>query len=171
MGVWLDAYVARRTASRWWDKVQAFTISDAACLLSDVKRSDFQKSDRAVAIANELRGFINSGQVPLFLEMEYEKALPDFSDPNARYEPPYGKKDVGFDAVIARTVVEGIARGKKWPLPWPIPPKDENERGIGGHILPRPKPLPPKPRLADLVPMENYLPKLGDFMKKDEGQK
>lgn len=125
-GVWLDAYIARRTARRWWENVQGFSIRDAACLMADIKRGDFEKSDRANAIANELRGYVNSGQVPTFLEFEFEKPVPDFSDPKARYEPPYDKKNVGFDAVISKKIVEGMARGRNLSLPWPIPPKEEN---------------------------------------------
>ena len=125
IGLRLDAYLANRMARRWWENVQAFSIKDAACLLAGIKRSDFEKSDRACALANELRGYVNSGHVPLFLEIEFERAPRDWSDPNTRYEPPYDKKNVGFDAVISKRFVQDIARARKWQLPWPIPPKED----------------------------------------------
>jgi hypothetical protein len=139
-GAWLDAYLVRRTGKLWWHHIQAFTIRDSACLLAAIKRSEFEKSDRALAIANELRGYVNSGHVPLFLEMEFEKPFPDLSDPKARYEPPYDKKDVSFDAVIPKRCVEYMARGRSWPLPWSLPPVEEGD--TFPRPLRRPKPVP-----------------------------
>lgn len=163
VGVWVDAWLVRRSAKRWWHNVQAFSIRDAACLLASIKRSEFEKSDRAAAIASELRGYVNSGQVPTFLEFEFEKPLPDFSDPKAKYEPPYDKKDVGLDAVISKVTVEGIARGRQWPLPWPIPPRSEKDHH---RPFPRPRPAPPEPQaLADLLSADKYLG-TGNFLGK-----
>lgn len=171
-GAWLDtavrAWDSRRERQNWWHKVQAFTIRDAACLLANIKRSEFEKSDRAAAIANELRGYVNSGHMPTFLEFEFEKPTPDFSDPKLRFEPPYDKKDVGFDAMISKTTVESIARGRKWSLPWPIPPKGDRD---SHRPFPRPQPLPPGNALAALLTQENVLGKLGGIGKKDDDPK
>jgi hypothetical protein len=147
VGLWLDAYLVRRTAKLWWHHVHAFTIRDSACLLANIKRSEFEKSDRAVAIANELRGYVNSGQVPLFLEIEFERPPPDFADPKVRYEPPYERKDIGFDAVISKRTIEGMARGRKWPLPWSLPAVEEGD--TFPRPLRRPKPAPTLPPLSD----------------------
>jgi hypothetical protein len=141
LGVWMDAYLVRRNSKIWWQHLQAFSIKDAACLLSGIKRSEFEKSDRANALANELRGYVNSGHVPLFLEIEFERAPRDWSDPSTRYEPPYDKKDVGFDAVISKRFIQDIAIARKWPLPWSVPP---NERGGESHIKPLARPTPPR---------------------------
>jgi hypothetical protein len=143
-GVWLDAYLVRRTGKIWWQQVQAFTIRDAACFLAGVKRAEFERSDRAVAIANEMRGYINSGHVPLFLEIEFDKPLPDLADPKARYEPPYDKKSVGYDAVIPKRFIENLARARQWPIPWPLPPVEEGD--TFPRPLKRPQPPPPPPR-------------------------
>lgn len=148
-GVWLDAYFVRRTGKLWWLHMQCFSIRDAACLLAGVKRGDFEKSDRAIAIGNELRGYVNSGHAPLFLEIEFEKPPPDFSDPKTRYEPPYDKKNVDFDAVIAKRFIENIAWARKWSLPWPVPKPEPDDRFP--RPIPRPQPEPAPHSLAALA--------------------
>jgi hypothetical protein len=164
VGVWLDAYMVRRTGKLWWHHMQGFTIQDAGCLLAGVKRSEFEKSDRAKAIAHELRGYVNSGHVPLFLEIEFEKPFPDLSDPKARYEPPYDKKNVGLDAVVSKRFVENMARARNWDLPWPLPPAEDSS-----ELKPLKRPSPP---LRMPVPTKAKPMTLGDLARmgpKDAG--
>jgi hypothetical protein len=167
-GAWLDAYFVRRSGKLWWRSVQAFSIRDAGCLLAGVKLKEFEKSERAISVANELRGYVNSGHVPLFLEMDFERLPPDFSDPKARYEPPFEKKNVGYDAVISKQFIERIAWARNWELPWPIPKPDPEDRY--GKPFKRPIPPPPPDEEKSLSALANKLGLLGNLGKKDSDE-
>ena len=134
-GAWLDAYLIRRSAVRWWEKIQAFSIRDAACLLAGVEPQKFDGSQQAKAIAHEIKGYVDSGHMPTFLELQNPRML---NDPALNYAPPYDKKAVDFSATVPKRSLEDLARGRGWDLPWPIPSK----RGQGASPRFRQPPEP-----------------------------
>lgn len=119
-GVFVDSLLARRAARRWWDKLFAFSIRDGASLLAGIDPIRFEGNQRALGIANELKGYVDSGFVPLFLELSpNQNAL----SPLKAHGPQYDKKQVDYGAVIPKGQIEDLARARGWPLPWPVPQK------------------------------------------------
>lgn len=139
IGVWLDTAVRaldrRRSQKLWWSGLRSFTIKSFSCIVAGVHESEFENSLRAKAVATEIRGYVNSGHMPLMLEMRRNPGAFE-AVPSA----PYAAKDVSVDAVVLKSDLEGLARARDWELPWPIPPKRTT-----------PEPLANAPVLAALV--------------------
>lgn len=143
LGVWIDSLTRSldrwRDRKRWWNKIHAFSIQDAGCLLAGVEPEKFAGSQSAKAIANEIRGYVESGHMPTFLELQSPKLI---SDPLTAYLPPYEKKSVDLATTIPKRSLEDLARGRGWDLPWPIPPKVD-PKGLAS--------LSPQRALADVL--------------------
>jgi hypothetical protein len=99
----------------------------------------FDDSRRAIGIANDLKGLVDSGHMPKMLETRAQQppTIGGVAGVAAAYaslnEPPYGPKDVDYSAVILRGEIEKFARGRKLPLPWPNePPEDAPIPLLGG---------------------------------------
>jgi hypothetical protein len=144
-GLWIDsalrAFDKRRAAKRWWEGLEAFSLTNCASLIEGIHPSEFDKSVRAKAVADDFRGLINSGHMPLHTEEPAPHNGPALTAPYAA--PRYALKAVGYDAVIARKTLESLSRTRGYELPWPIPPRKE---------LPALPPLPPAPAGALLPP-------------------
>jgi hypothetical protein len=117
---------------RWWEGLRSFSIRDAACLMAGVYPAKFESSPRAIGIANELKGLIDSGHMPIVLESRAKRASVEAGVPaviaayERVYDPPYDVKNVSYDAVILKSDIEKFARGRGHSLPWPnIPPEDK----------------------------------------------
>lgn len=97
----------------WWGGLQSFTIRDFASVVAGVPPQSFDESDRAKAVAAEIRGYVNSGHMPLMLEAR---------EPNLRLQdyggPKYVTKNVADNATVLRSDLEKLAIARKWKLPW-----------------------------------------------------
>jgi hypothetical protein len=89
--------------------------------MAGVDPKKFASSQSAIGIANELKGYVDSGHLPTFLEFENKKHVT--AETAYEYSPPYDKKQVTYDAVIPKSQVENVARARGFSLPWAIPPK------------------------------------------------
>jgi hypothetical protein len=103
-----------RRNEEWWVGVQSFSIRGFSCLATQVPERDFESSPRAIAIANEIRGIVNSGHMPLMLE---DAPWRQVGSPPG---PPYDRKNVTVDAVLSKKKLESLAQARGWPLPWPV---------------------------------------------------
>lgn len=106
-----------RDRNRWWGGIKCFSLRSVGCMIVGISDAKFDSNARAKAIADEYRAYINSGHMPLFFDNE------DHATASAGLTGPYGRKSVGYDAVIAVREVESLARARGWHLPWPMPPK------------------------------------------------
>lgn len=137
VGMWLDtalrAWDRRRDAQQWWKGLHTFSVRSGACLIAGIPDTEFDKSARAKAIADEYRGYINAGHMPTVLEARLPVPVGRID-----YRPPYATKTIGYDAVILRRDLENLARARGWQLPWSIPPKPEKAAAevqpVGGYI-------------------------------------
>lgn len=146
-GVWLDAYLARRAARRWWEGLHTFTIKSFSSLVAGVSEAGFETSARAKAVAAEILSYVNSGHMPLAMEMkrvpEQAVRLQDLYLEGMK--APYATKNVGPEAIVFKRDLEKLARPRNWNLPWPMPPKEkEAETPISAAPVPN--------SLGDLFP-------------------
>lgn len=132
-----------RSGKQWWAGLHTFTVKSFSSLVADVPESEFEKSSRAKAIATEILIYVNSGHMPLALEVR--NAEPSFlrlqDQSLAAIFPPYAIKSAGPEATVFKKDLEGLARARKWELPWPIPSKTT----VGTPLM------PPMNALAGLI--------------------
>ncbi len=123
----------RRGSKPWWAGLHSFTVKDFSCLVAETHPDNFEASARAKAIAGEIKGYINSGHMPLMLESRVQPLrLQDYGGPQ------YACKQVGDDAQVLRSDLERLAIARKWKLPWE-PQERKSPRMIpirgGGNAL------------------------------------
>ena len=124
LGIWIDSLTRSldrwRAGKRWWDGLHTFTVKSFSCLVADVPEAEFEISPRAKAVAAEILSYVNSGHMPVAMETKHRISSGRLQD---LYAPPYAVKNLGPEATIFKKELEGLARARKWDLPWPIPPK------------------------------------------------
>lgn len=128
-GIWIDvatrAFDRRRSNKLWWLGLHTFSVRSFSCLVAGIQDADFENSSRAKAVANEILSYVNSGHIPLAMEMKEirEQSLRLQDRHLDDLKPPYSIKSVGPEAIVFKRDLEGLARVRQWNLPWPIPPK------------------------------------------------
>lgn len=123
MGIWIWPLVVRSIdAHKWWQGKARFTISEAACVLCGISPSNFAKSERAKALANDILGGVRNGMIRVDGEswVAGNIGLAIGSTPS-RYPK---KPEATFDTLIEKNALEGFAKHRGFKLPWPLPAKD-----------------------------------------------
>ena len=127
-GMWIDTalsnFDARRARKEWFLRHKSFSIMQFSCLAAGITQSDFDKSSSARGFADEIKGYVDSGEMPIFLERKVDTPFSAASRGEVYNGPPYAPKNVSFDAVIGKEQLEKLARTRKWFLPWDLPPPE-----------------------------------------------
>ena len=125
LGMWVDLILRRFDARKWYLRHMSFSIRQFACLVADVPSSKFEHAPAAIAVADEIRGYVDSGHMPTFFEQKSFSALRLAAEGKDYPGHPYALKTVSVDAVILKSELEKLARARDWPLPWPIERKNK----------------------------------------------
>lgn len=101
---------------KWWAGKIRFSVIEAASALSGVWPSQYGKSERAQALANDLLGGVREGQIRVAGEVWSAQNVGLVIGPNPSKYPK--KPNADFSTLISKMTLEALARNRALKLPW-----------------------------------------------------
>lgn len=112
----IAAFITSLFRKAWWSGKERFSVTEAACVLCGIKPSNYERSERARALARDILGGVQGGHIRVAGEAFTAQNIGLVLGSHPSHYPK--KPEATSDTLIGKNALEGFAKNRKLKLPW-----------------------------------------------------